>query len=250
MAFNIPEILDYYKNLLIIQYNNKEKARATVELNVKTLLQDGIICDVQEAYNLETAIGKQMDILGEYIGVNRFYSDRLIIGSFFGLTSYPTLDSDTTVGMTNYTNYATDSGGFATYDDIITKEQLNDDDYRVILKLKIIRNNSNHSHKSIDDGLFGFFGTDLIMSASEKMSMVYFVTSTSISLATIAFSKDVLPRPMGVKLQGLVSKNKKMFGFTNYNRTDISGLTTGFTNYTDGFAKEGEMLTYGKVNQI
>ena len=88
------------------------------------------------------------------------------------------------------------------------------------------------------------------MSARENMTMVYFVSADNLSNGIIAFRKGVLPRPMGVRLLGLIERDKKMFGFTNYNRTDISNLTTGFTNYTDGFTKEGEILTYGKVNEL
>ena len=60
MAINIDEVIEYYKNLLIIQYNNKEKARATIGLLVNTLLQDDIYSQVQDAFSLETAVGKQL----------------------------------------------------------------------------------------------------------------------------------------------------------------------------------------------
>ena len=42
MAIDLESTIDYYTNLLIIQYNNKEKARATIGLNVSTLLNDDI----------------------------------------------------------------------------------------------------------------------------------------------------------------------------------------------------------------
>jgi hypothetical protein len=149
--------------------------------------------------------------------------------------------------MTDYTNYDTDIGGFVDYEDLSSSSVLNDENYRVMLKLRIVQNNSDHSHKSIDDSLFSFFGDGIIMSANENMTMVYFVNNANLALTLIAFSKDVLPRPMGVNLNGLIIREEKIFGFTNYNRTLIPSTITGFTNYTDGFTKQGEVLTYDKV---
>ena len=94
---------------------------------------------------------------------------------------------------------------------------------------------------------FLYFSLTQLMSASENMSMVYFVDSFVLNQALISFEKGVLPKPMGVKLNGLIERTDKFFGFTNYNRTTISSLVTGFTNYTDGFTKEGEILNYNKV---
>ena len=85
------------------------------------------------------------------------------------------------------------------------------------------------------------------MSDTQNMKISYFVSGANRNIAVIAATKNILPRPMGVKLEGIIERNKKFFGFTNYNRTTQSNLTTGFTNYTDGFTKEGETLTYEKV---
>lgn len=62
----------YYSNLLILQYHNKPKAKATIESTV-SLLPDDLIGEVINGFNLGTAVGKQLDILGEYIGLNRDY---------------------------------------------------------------------------------------------------------------------------------------------------------------------------------
>ena len=241
-------VIDYYVNLLEIQYNNLEKARATVALNIDTLIDDDIVTQVQNAFNLDAAVGKQLDVLGSYIGVNRFYTAiGELVGDYFGMTSYSTLGADTTVGLTDYANYALTVGGFATYSDLQASRNLDDDDYREILKLRIIQNNSNHSRKSIDEGLYIFFAEGLIASSKQNMSMVYFANGSNFRIALIAFAKGVLPRPMGVKLDGLIQRDKKIFGFTTYTKSLVSSGITGFTNYTDGFSKQGETLTYDKV---
>jgi len=213
---------------------------------VNTLLQDDIYSQVQDAFSLETAVGKQLDTLGGYIGVNRFYTQGEILGNFFGFTSYSTLLTDTTAGLTDYANYNSDAGGSVTYNDLLVTQILDDDDYRFILKMRIVQNNSNHSQKSIDDGIFMFFGEGVILSTSNDMSMVYFVDALNLNQAIIAFKKGVLPRPITVNLNGLIKSGKKYFGFTNYNTTNYSSpLKTGFTRY--GSAKQGQVLNYSKV---
>lgn len=62
----------YYSNLLIMQYHGKPKAKATIEKSV-ALLPDDIILDVINGFDIQTAVGKQLDILGEYVGVDRYY---------------------------------------------------------------------------------------------------------------------------------------------------------------------------------
>lgn len=65
------EIIDYYKALLIMQYADKPKAKATVDVYVTEVVQNQFPLQVQDAFNLDTAIGVQLDTLGKYIGVKR-----------------------------------------------------------------------------------------------------------------------------------------------------------------------------------
>ena len=64
----------YYSNLLILQYHDKPKAKATIEA-VVSLIPDDLIQEVTNGFDIETAVGKQLDILGEYIGVDRYYTE-------------------------------------------------------------------------------------------------------------------------------------------------------------------------------
>jgi len=70
---NVSNIAQYYADLLIIQYNGKPKASATIKTMVNIILQNGILLDVLDAFNPETCVGKQQDILGKWIGVDRYY---------------------------------------------------------------------------------------------------------------------------------------------------------------------------------
>lgn len=69
------EIINYYANLLILQYRSKPKAYATVQTLVTPVVMDQLPDAVQNAFELESAVGVQLDVIGKYAGVNRLGAD-------------------------------------------------------------------------------------------------------------------------------------------------------------------------------
>lgn len=65
------ELIDYYADLLIIQYRQKPKAFATMQGLVTPLIMNQLPSQVREAYTLGSAVGVQLDVLGKYAGVTR-----------------------------------------------------------------------------------------------------------------------------------------------------------------------------------
>jgi len=243
----VNDLVSYYTNLLIIQYINKPKAKAMIELVVRTLLANGIVLDVLNGYNIETAVGKQLDIIGKYVGVDRAFQSQNLT-NFFAFTYYDEVSPDSVAkyGFSNYSNsYTTVGNGTLNYDaSIVTNFLLNDDDYRIIIKLKIIQNNSNHSHKSIDDSLYEFFGSTLMADSDGNMAMYYIIPSQLNQIIMAAIAKKVLPRPMGVALS-YISQNEPFFGFATYDA--INQNTIGFSTYSDYNSKTGDILNYDKI---
>ena len=191
----------YYSNLLIMQYHNKPKAKATIEATVG-LLPDDLIMEVINGFDIETAVGKQLDILGEYVGVDRYYL----------------VDNQA--------------------------ELLNDEDYRILIKLKAISNTSDLSYKSLEEALYNFFGNSVRMDSVGNMEMTYFVPKNKTPIIQAAIQKEVLPRPMGVRCSYIIEYDKRFFGFCTYqNQTAV--YKTGFRTYNNP-NKVGEVLTYSK----
>lgn len=192
---------EYYSNLLILQYHNKPKAKATIEATT-SLLPDGIIQDVINGFDINTAVGAQLDILGEYIGLDRSYIKDGVVST------------------------------------------LNDEDYRLLLKLKIVCNTSDYSHKSIDESLYEVFGNSIRMDSIGNMGMTYFIPASAADVIEAALQKEVLPKPMGVDLNYVIEYDQKFFAFCSYqNQTAV--YKTGFRDYNNP-NKEGEMFTYNK----
>lgn len=189
------DIKDYYANLLIIQYRNLPNARGTIESLVGESYADGISLDVLNAFDLETAVGQQLDILGKYIGLNR--QVKLF------------LPDQTT--------------------------RLNDDDYRTLLKLKLITNNGRASTGEIKKSLYELFPDTIRVYDNRDMSYTYFVSDTLQDLMKVIVSEELLPLPMSVDCRLIfVSKDvTKFFGFSNY--TGINNNPNGFTRYSQGF---------------
>jgi hypothetical protein len=68
-------IIDYYKDLLILQYKGKPKSRATIDALVKMAVCDQLPKAIQDAFNLETAEGVQLDVVGTIVGATRYGFD-------------------------------------------------------------------------------------------------------------------------------------------------------------------------------
>lgn len=201
--FNYAE---YLSNLLIIQYHNKPKAKATIEAVGKDFPAD-LIFAVRDGFSLEAAIGKQLDVLAKYLGTDRYYID-------------------TTGHLV----------------------ALNDDETRILLKLKAIANTSNSSHYDIDTALFNFFGVTVHAESQGGMEMTYFIPAQASRVILAAIQKDVLPRPMGVGIRYVVVQTSPFFGFVTYN-SQHAVYKTGFRRYNNP-DKVGETLNYFKVIEV
>lgn len=65
------ELIDYYANLLILQYLQQPKAYAHVQALVTPVIMDQLPLDVQDAFDITTSEGVQLDVLGKYAGITR-----------------------------------------------------------------------------------------------------------------------------------------------------------------------------------
>lgn len=244
---NVDDIVSYYADLLIIQYHNKPKAKAMIELFAREVLASGIMFDVRDGYDLETAVGVQLDVIGKYVGVDRFYTGQ-VLDNYFSFIDYDEVTSPPAgrIGYSIYSTFETKVGRFLTYYGVLSSGLvLSDDDFRFLIKLKIIQNNSNHSHKSIDDSIFAFFGDTVRPDSGGNMIMDYFVDVNAAAIVGVAIQKKILPKPAGVRLNYVIEETSTFFGFISYDTTPV--FNTGFTDYTGYDTKVGETLNYSKL---
>lgn len=238
------ELIAYYVNLLIIQYANKPKARALIDSFIRVLMIYDLVIKIRDGYNLETAIGHQLDILGKYIGI-----DRVITGTAFTREYF---------GFAVYGDYDFDFNGFIKYGDVPPDVQmrryeesnqslytLTDEEYRIMLKLGIVRNSSNASVKQIDDILDDLFGADVYFTDRQNMTVVsYLIGEKYRRIFQIAKSSGLLPNPAGVGVvTSVVPDIDHIFAFGLYGEAPPA-FAVGFVEYGEtavgGWAQYGE----------
>lgn len=200
------EIINYYANLLILQYKEKPKAYATIQALVTGVIMDQLPVAVQDAFNLDTAVGVQLDVLGKYAGVSR---------TVYDFTGPVTLD---------------------------------DDDFRTMIKIAIIKNGFGSSLAEIQQLIWQFFEGSLLVFDFQNMRMGYFFDSNigSRPLAEVFVRSGFLPKPMGVQLAALIYSNNigNFFGFRSYELGPFN--MTGFNDYTN-YDEDAPWLNYNNA---
>ena len=238
---DISNIVQNYVDLLIIQYADKPKARATIDLFARELLANGIMFDVQNGYNLDDAEGVQLDVIGKYVGIDRFYDSNEITGVRFGYSDASSIEPVGTTGYANAGDFLTKVTDFLSASEVVGNGfALSDDDFRTLIRLKIILNYSNFSNKEIDDALFAAFGNSLYFEDNFNMSLECFTSSDFSTIINAASDKGLLPIPIGVRLNHLIQKNI-YFGYSNFSQVEALEAT-GYASAIDFLTKTGMFL--------
>lgn len=191
------ELIDYYVGLLIIQYSGKPKAEGTVSAFVAPVVMDSLPLQIQTAFNIDTAVGVQLDVLGKYVGVSR--SAR----TFTALVSLDDSDYRLLIKMKIAKNHS-----YATLSDI--------QDIIKIFFAGILR-------------VFDY--------KNMRMEYFFDSNAGSLTLAEVFIRQELLPRPMGVQLGALIYAPDvdHFFGMRSYDMEafGVSGFNS-YTNYVTG----------------
>lgn len=204
------EQLQYYADLLIIQYRGQARAQATIQAVARQALVDNIPITIENAFDLDTAIGVQLDTLGLYVGVTR--------------------------------QALTFTGGV----------NLDDDDFRQLIRMAIATNTCKGSLQDIETLLSNFFGNAIQVFDNADMTLSYFFNASIGSLALLeAFVVEgFLPKPLGVGLASLIYAVglDNYFAFSSAYRawpTGVSGFRSAYdvgTLYFTGNTTNGSKV--------
>lgn len=125
---------------------------------------------------------------------------------------------------------------------------LDDDDYRQVIKMKIVQNNNGSSLYDIENVLNIFFDGAFALFDYGIMRLSYFFTTEigSNDLAEFLVKQDLLPKPMGVQLSCViyVPDFTKFFGFRTYENQAFKSTT--FNTYSN-YDEDTEFLNYGDI---
>lgn len=198
------ELISYYKALLIVQYRNKPKASATIGALIGGTGEQGLIAgaiynQVRDGFDIETAVGKQLDFLGKLIGPDRYFFGLDLSKEFLQLPSYDDPGVGTLNGIADYEDTPMPPLIYTmTYDDFVQNTLL-DGDYRRVLKFMAAVRSCDFSYATIDSICYDFFGSNVNLTVTGNMAINYaHLTSDTDDLFMIIKQMALLPTPAGV----------------------------------------------------
>lgn len=184
----------YYK-LLIWQYRNRPKAVETIKLLERLLGVEFIaLHQLIDVLNIDLAKGRNLDLVGKHIGQSRII-DNYEIREQFGFIGAPE-----TNGFSKE-----EIGGSPWYrkrDPLRNPITLDDDDYRFLIKARILKNYSKGTLSQIYDACLFLCGFPCVVIDNFDMSVSIQVPEGSLSPFKffVINNLDILPRQAGVRV--------------------------------------------------
>jgi hypothetical protein len=191
----IEEVKSYYSGLLIKQYRSKPKAIATIKLLANTAFADGIILNLARAFDIDTAVGAQLDIIGRIVGVERNVKNLDLGKIYVQLARYTETPAGIRFGK--YTDATYVSGRMSHYY-INSFYTLSDFQMRYLIKIKIIQNCTNMTTKYLTEALYAVFEDNITITDNKDMTMDIDVAAGWRDIYDIADYVGAWPYPMGV----------------------------------------------------
>ena len=210
---------DDYLKLVTSYHRNKPKFQATLEAIIKNVIAAGsFLRDLPSIFDIDKAIGAQLDIVGIWVGRSRRVEIPLRNVWFSFDTEGLGVDQGSWKGPYDLENEMT---------------ELDDDNYRILLKAKIAANHWDGTlatAKQILEPVFGGDGTIVFIQDNMDMSMIIGVSGKVPSAVMLSLlANGYIPlKPEGVRVHYRVVSisNTPMFGFDIENEF-IQGFDIG-----------------------
>lgn len=122
---------------------------------------------------------------------------------------------------------------------IVDWVNLDDDDYRTLLKFKAIINVLRGSEAEMDEVYWNVFGDDILLKNNHDLTITYVVSSNIESVVKIALDRGYLRAPEGVGLNYIIEVPipTKIFGYT------VNGIRGNAVTFSDkNNLREGTFL--------
>jgi hypothetical protein len=201
----LDEIIKGYQDLLILQYWDKPKARATIETIIRGLINAGVeIQKIPEYFDIDKAEGKQLDVLGRIIGIRRIVING-IPKLFFGFNGASVAQGFGMAVFKTNESYA------------YSPLQLEDYQYRFFIKAKIAKNFFNGAMSGANGllELLSFIFGDKIYAVDTNNMIIRFYIRQGIdqTLFRYILEDDLIPKPAGVRIDFVGLLQETSFGF-------------------------------------
>ena len=198
------DVIDFYKGLLILQYASLPNALATIDAYISQLVQGQIADQVRNAFDVTTAIGAQLNILGTYRGINRTVFG-VLPANDWSLVPYLDPAPNSYYGWADYTAVAPNpTQRWLQYNDLVgVPYQLTDSQMRKLIQLKAKLDSWDGSLAEMDNILYSFLGTYTTLIDNENMSITYrhlLSDPDPDNIYEMGVLANVFPHPSGVSV--------------------------------------------------
>lgn len=201
---NLPDfqtLLDYYTSLLIMQYRELTKAKSHIELYANVALGNLLIWQLERAFDVDTAVGAQLDILAKYVGCQRSVSNYIIGRKYFELNNCNNLSFESINGFSEAGNTTLNWGLiFYGLNGAANRYTMNDSELRTMIKFLIIKNNTRGTFSNVLSTVYNTFGSDILLTDNLNMTWTIKVPQTYSNVLSICISQNYFPRPVGIRL--------------------------------------------------
>lgn len=168
-SLDVEAVKEYYADLLILQYRNKEKARETIKIGAENYLGDGLIFQLQDVLDIDKAEGKQLDIIGKILNCPR------IIEGINPEQRYFSFEKPNARGFSTK-NKISDGAWKNQFNSLFSIYSMPDNYYRILLKFAAVKNRLKASMSEMDDLLFLIFGNSIYLENNKNLSITYYIT--------------------------------------------------------------------------
>jgi len=189
---------------------------------------ESALCDVLDQRMLDTATNAQLDVIGALVGQGRLLIDATAF-SFFGFQGNPISDSFGDI------NNPQIGGRFASIGEALTGfTELNDDDYRLFIRARIVRNTTQARPEDVIDQIRFIFG-DVLVVITEGVNASYQISLGILLNANqrVLIQNDLFLKPAGVQFSIVAEFDTSDFfgfsgvagaqGFGSINNANIGG---------------------------
>jgi beta-lactam-binding protein with PASTA domain len=185
-----------YAARITSEHNQKPKYMALVNFLCSVMGDIAQACAaIPAAFDLDLAVGNQLDIIGLWVGQPRVIQSILLTG-FFGFA-----DDVEALPFGELTDPSKGGRWYELNEPSTGTATLGDTAYRTLLKARIIRNQSNGTTPEIEASLLDIFGAPCIIADAGTLSLAITVpVPITPEEEALVGPLDLLPRPAGVAI--------------------------------------------------
>lgn len=214
----MSDLTRYYEDLLIKQYWEKPQARAEIVAMVSPLVGSvGTFLQFKEAFDLDQAVGDQLDIIGKIVGASRIV-DSVVPKIHFGFDGNPNARGF----ASKFDSLRVSAPFYSKFQPAYTALQLDDDAFRFYIRARIASNAASaymvsDDRVSVQDVInTAFDGLAYVIDRQDMSLSLYVSVQFDESRLRLVLNQNLLPKPQGVRYAVIVQATSgETFGFSN-----------------------------------